>query len=1361
MTFADTEVLSKFLPDRDPVAWTAGARFPVSLSPLGVFTQDAPNGLEVALVHSAKKPLAAELRTAWSKRKGNRASPVLLVAVHPTSSGNQVALCGPVEPPGVYPEVELHQAERLAKTALNEPNRHQATRMLLAALPELGSDLTGLRNMGLLATQELKAGVRQRADWSEASQASQPLLPLRGRHLVERLGFEIQTLSTNTSILTIDGRKQALAVFCEDTELMDAPARRFDNLSPVSHALAIADNENVPWVVLTRASEIRLYSSEAGKGVGGKGRTETFVEINLSLLPERLAGYLMLLFSAQALAQGGSLDEILSDSSRYATDLAVRLRERVYRRTMPLLAKAVTERMEATSEEDLKDAYEQAITILFRLLFVAYAEDQDLLPYKTNGRYRDHSLTRIARRLAEDRNKNRQRFSEHSTSLWDDVCTLWQAVDKGNVGFGVPEYNGGLFAIDSKVSSTGAAIHKLALADDEFGPALDAMLIDEGPEGVGPVDFRALSVREFGTIYEGLLESQLSLAEEDLALNRKGVYVPVGSAGKGAETAIPAGEIYLHGKSGARKETGSYFTKPFVVEHLLNKALTPALDAHIATLKKLREAGDESALTKAFFDFRCADIAMGSGHFLVAAVDRIEARLSAWLSLNPVPRVNAELDRLRGIALSALGDLAHGVEIETSSILRRQVARHCIYGVDLNRIAVELARLSIWVHTFVPGLPLSFLDHNLLHGDSLVGVVSVDDAMEAFNLGTGEGQSSLFRQRVESVLTEALKDLERLAATSDAEKREIDDARAAHADAMDKVAPVRELFNVVTAARAGVVNMPDDYNETLIAELNASPEVQSEISRLLPIHFPTAFPEVFLRDRPGFDCVLGNPPWEKVKVEKQQWWGMHLPGVRGMPVGHMNREIATFRQQRNDLDRAFEQAIQDADRLKQLLRAVHKHLGAGDTDLYQAFCWRNWQVARSSGTAGIVTPRSALQNKGCTTWRKTVLANGEFLDVTTLLNTGRWVFDDVHRQYQVALLALRKATCSTPEVPFVGPFSTRQQLAASTTSGLTHAVSTTEFVSWSDDAAFPQIPHQPDALRLFRKLRHHPRLDATPEQCVYRRWRASPLRELDATADKRNFLLDGGAAALKGELWPVYTGKSFNLWEPDTKQYYASADPNHIKKILYDKRQRQHRVKSSAFSHIDLSVIDDETTLPCLQPRIAFRDVTRSTETRTLITALIPGEAVTVHKAPYVFLTDSSDRVTAYILGCCSSMILDWLVRRVVELNLGFYLFNNLPVPDVDLDVPGSVAAKVIEIAGRLAAPDNRFTTWASEVGVPVDSVKSETEKQDLIHELDACVAYLFGLDEDDLYVLYTTFSEKIDYSERYAAVLEHFRRLA
>lgn len=125
-------------------------------------------------------------------------------------------------------------------------------------------------------------------------------------------------------------------------------------------------------------------------------------------------------------------------------------------------------------------------------------------------------------------------------------------------------------------------------------------------------------------------------------------------------------------------------------------------------------------------------------------------------------------------------------------------------------------------------------------------------------------------------------------------------------------------------------------------------------------------------------------------------------------------------------------------------------------------------------------------------------------------------------------------------------------------------------------------------------------------------------------------------------------------------------------------------------------------------------------------------------------------------------MILDWYARRVIELNLSFYIFKNLPFPDIGSTYPpGSHEARVVEITGRLAAPDQRFADWAAEVGVPVGSVKSESEKQNLIHELDACVAHLYGLDEDDLEVLFGTFHTNTDYSERHAAVLEHFRRLA
>lgn len=279
--------------------------------------------------------------------------------------------------------------------------------------------------------------------------------------------------------------------------------------------------------------------------------------------------------------------------------------------------------------------------------------------------------------------------------MWADITQLWSAIDTGNRAWGLPAYNGGLFSCDPAVSAAGAAIEAMApITDAELAPALAAMLIDRGAEGEGPVDFRSLSVRTFGTIYEGLLESQLSLAEQDLAVRDiKGLstFVP---AAPGDEVEVAAGSVYFHNRSGVRKSTGSYFTKPFAVEHLLDHALEPALDDHLARLDELAAAGDAAGVEAAFFDFRCADIAMGSGHFLVAAVDRIERRLSGWLSTNAADAagVLANLGRLRESAVRALGTLGGDAEIETGSLLRRQVARSCIYGVDLNRVAVDLAR---------------------------------------------------------------------------------------------------------------------------------------------------------------------------------------------------------------------------------------------------------------------------------------------------------------------------------------------------------------------------------------------------------------------------------------------------------------------------------------------------------------------------------------------------------------------------------------------------------------------------------------------------------------------------------------------
>jgi len=240
--------------------------------------------------------------------------------------------------------------------------------------------------------------------------------------------------------------------------------------------------------------------------------------------------------------------------------------------------------------------------------------------------------------------------------------------------------------------------------------------------------------------------------------------------------------------------------------------------------------------------------------------------------------------------------------------------------------------------------------------------------------------------------------------------------------------------------------------------------------------------------------------------------------------------------------------------------------------------------------------------------------------------------------------------------------------------------------------------------------------------------------------------------------WPVYTGKSFNVWEPDTGKYYASVSAKRIKAHLAKKRKDQHRNSRSAFSELPKKIIDDRSTLPCLRPRMAFRDVTRATDTRTVVATLIPGQAAPIDKAPYLLRINGSERSEAYLLGVLCSMVLDWYARTAVELKLSFAILNSFPIPDVDVD-EDPLGRRVVEIAGKLAAVDERYSEWAEAVGVKVGTAKDPVTKNRLIHELDACVALLYGLDEDDLAVIYDTFHATTDYSDRHAAVLAHFRR--
>ena len=1328
------------------------------LRPAGLFIGQGQLALEIAVAHAVKQPSDGEIRKVWKARQGNRGAPLLLVILH----SDKASLCGPIgEVPPIHQNMAIGQAERLCRKLLEQSDRHLALKLWDQTLRSLKTTLPGLRNEGLLALHELEHGTPKRTDLEHARKKAKSAINLQGHDLLEALGFSIEPLDNLTSVLCSDDRKTALAVMLHKDEGIEHKEQRFNQLSPVSYAFAKADSENLDWIIFTQANRIRLYSTSVDVGVGRRGRTDTFIECQPWLLPDEQLHYLWLLYSAEALTRGGSLYELLEGSERFAGDLAKRLRERIYEHVVPVLAQGISRArgITAPDPEELALTYEMALTVLFRLLFIAYAEDRDLLPYQHNEAYRRRSLKQKAQEMA-DAVANDTPIAEGATH-WRETEHLWNAIAKGNTEWDVPAYGGALFQDDSAVSKAGAALTEIILPNDCFETVLRNLLVIHTPEGVpGPVDFRSLGVREFGTIYEGLLESELARADIDLVLKKRkkdDVYVP---AKKDETPAVQAGEVYLHNRSGARKSSGSYYTKSFAVEHLLDGALEPALGDHFKRLDKL----DETDASEAFFDFRVADIAMGSGHFLISAIDRMEKRMADYLSKRNLPSVLNELAKLRSTAKGRLKEIQENDPIEDSQLLRRLIARRCIYGVDLNPLAVQLARLAVWIHTFVPGLPLSFLDRTLIRGNALIGVGAIAEIRNMFE----EISVPLFPIDAQKLLGKAVKPLRRLANSNDISLEDIEEARAAQDDVRLALQESEILCDLLTTAPidndSDIKKILEEW-EKLSGSLNledlkvakALDAVHETLAPLSVFHFPIAFPEVFLRNRSGFDVILGNPPWEKIRVEEHSFWARHFPGLRGKSQREQEAEKVRLREERPDLLTLYEHERDEMYQMRNVLRSgPYPGMGKGDPDLYKAFCWRFWRLSSANGGyIGVVLPRSALATKGSTDFRKTMFSEAVQVEVVTLKNRAGWVFDEVTPQYTIALVCAKHGEAEGQSIHLRGPYTALSDFTANS-SKKPESFTYAEVQQWNHTVSLPLLPTA-DSPQVFAQLRKAPRLDLNEEE----KWRARPDRELDASMQKH--LMDLESKECPEGFWPVYKGASLNLWMPDTGTYYAWANPEPVLDFLQRKRHRAKNHLRSVHSEFPPQYWQDRKTLPCYRARIAFRDIARATDPRTVIACLVPPKVFINHTAPYLLwphgeesiYPHSDEKDQAFLLGVLSSLPLDWYARRFVETHLTYFVINPFPIPRPRRE--NILWQRVVQLAGRLACPDDRFADWANKVDVicgPID----EDEKEDHIHELDAVAAHLYGLNEAQLIHIFETFHDGWDFDQRLSGVLRHYQ---
>lgn len=1011
-------------------------------------------------------------------------------------------------------------------------------------------------------------------------------------------------------------------------------------------------------------------------------------------------------------------------------DAGERLRERVHAEVVPRLAAALTRArdLEEPGRDTLDETYRTTLVLVYRLWFLVYAEANGILSLPSETGEDADSFDRLARELAE-----RPAFDADSTALWDRVERLTRRVHDGDASAGLPAYGGRLLSPDGPPATGSATLSTVDLTDDAFGQALAALLLEAGPDGQPrPVDFRDVDVREFGRCYEELLDADLSVADRPLTTERRDGTERYAPAEEGDDVVVAAGEVYLHGQSGERKAAGAYYTEGPFVDHVLDHSLAPALDDHLDRIDHLRETVGEDAAAAALFEFRVADVAMGTGHFLLEAVDRIERAFHDYLAASPLPGVEADLETGRERAESAFPDSA-APDVERRDLLRRQVARRCVYGVDRDDLATTLARLSLWVHTFVPGLPLTAFEHTVRTGDSLAGVGRLDEVAGTLDsvssemdgapvsAGTGEG----------SELAGIREDVAELGTFVDSAASSSRPAPEIRRTVDTRLTPIRERFDALAAARADGEGEAD------------------------PVHFPLAFPEVFA-DEGGFDVVVGNPPWEEPVLEADEFWTRYVPGFQGLAQGDQERLKADLRAERPDLAAAYKRERATQARRRRVLRnGPYPGMGTGDPDTYKAFAWRCWDLLDDGGSLGLVLPRSALVAAGSERFRRTVLDDGTVTDVTLLRNRGGWVFDAVAEQYTVALLAVEKRPPGpAATLPLRGPFPDPERYAAGRERG-PYRFDLDRARNWTGTASFPMLPADPRSVAAFERLTDHPPLgrDEAGE------WRARPNTELHATNDRT---ADDGTTVMTfpddppAGYWPVFTGASFTHWTPDTGERFAWSDPAVVLDYLQTQRENSYRYAGtrSAFAEMPESWVHDPATLPCRTPRIAFRDIARSSDSRTIIPALVPPETLLTNKAPYFLWPRGDERDEAYLLGVMSAIPFDWYARRFVEIGVNYHLLNAIPVPRPDRD--SALRARVVELAGRLAAVDDRYREWADAVGVDCGSVEADRRRAH-VHELDAVVAHLYGLDREHVTVVFETFHEDRAMPERLGCVLEWY----
>lgn len=671
----------------------------------------------------------------------------------------------------------------------------------------------------------------------------------------------------------------------------------FSNLNPSFQIINYLIGAQQDWGILTNGRLWRLYSLKSHDHLGDYYQVDM---VQLLEAPEEKLKYFYLFFRKAALLYQPDiksfLDRVLEGSNAYAVELEADIKERAYE-VVDLLCRGFATGFppEQLTPQVLSDIYDGSLILLYRLLFVFYAEARELLPLSTSADYRNmYSLRRLTDDIAE-KDKKGYEPSDKLTDCYHYLHALFQLIDSGDRSKGIPEYNGGLFEPQEH-----QFLEKQTIADAFLVRAIRHLtwVTDKKLGRVVAVDYNTLTERHLGSIYEGLLEFRPRIAPHDLVIIKDKNTIKYAPAKDYPvkEVKYHKGDLYLANDKGERKATGSYYTPEYIVNYIVEntlnplvneaeskvKTLKPEVNKEIAKWQKQKEQNQglepvekyDLAITKErerllepYLSLKVLDPAMGSGHFLARATDFLAEAIATDPSIELPKEITEETEL---------------------TYYRRRVVESCIYGVDLNPLAVELAKLTLWLSTMAKTKPLSFLNHHLKAGNSLIGakVADLDEIPKAkgkkaksIDLSRAPVQLGLFQEAFNKKLYDLLQNRALIAQLPTETLEDVHNKEKWEQDFQHNAERFRLLADIMTSLYFGNTIAWDTYNR-LIESLqlpDADWDILLQNKRIEKarsinkekhfFHWELEFPEVFYDEqggrkaKAGFDAVIGNPPY--------------------------------------------------------------------------------------------------------------------------------------------------------------------------------------------------------------------------------------------------------------------------------------------------------------------------------------------------------------------------------------------------------------------------------------------------------------------------------------------------------------------